>query len=129
MAIRCATPEQGGRRPSRRVVLVRVGVAITLLAATAPAAPALPDTDTLLADLGLSTDEIAQVKAGQLVRHSIDSASERELTAAMAFLVKATPAQLVADSKRDLLDQTMADTVSYGTVSAPARSPISPGSP
>ncbi len=96
-----------------------LSAALLCLAASASAAP-LPDADTLLADLGLSADEIAQVEAGQLVRHEVESASERELTAGMAFLVKATPAALVAESKKDLLDRVMADTISFGIVSSPA---------
>jgi hypothetical protein len=117
MSIRSGAGEPRRTHGLRRAV-VGWGMGLGLLAATVSAAP-VPDADVLLAEAGLSAGEIAEVHAGQIVRHSIESASERELTSAMAFLVKATPAELVAQSKKALLDQSMADTLRYGTVSSP----------
>ena len=59
----------------------------------------LPDAATLLADLGLNTEEIAKVQAGKLVDYAVLPASERELVAGLAFQVPISPRQLVNDSK------------------------------
>jgi len=118
MSMRSTSSQLRGRRRSRARAGTLALLALSLGVAPASAAP-VPDADTLLSEAGLSADQIAQVHAGQIVRSDLDSASERELTSAMAFLVKATPQQLVADSKQDLLDQSMADTTGYGTVKLP----------
>ena len=82
----------------------------------------LPATPALLASLGFTQDEVAEIEAGKLVRHSLAPASERELTAALAFQVPVSPAQLVEASKRDLLDQVDANMIDFGVVSSPGRS-------
>jgi hypothetical protein len=87
--------------------------------AAPPAAAELPEAGALLAELGLSPAEIAQIEAGQLVRHAVPSASERELTAGIAFQVPIPPAQLVASSKRSLLDSVDPNMIAFGVVSPP----------
>jgi hypothetical protein len=87
--------------------------------AAPPAVAELPETGALLASLGLSPDEIARIQAGQLVRHAVPSASERELTAGLAFQVPVSPAQLVASSKQDLLDRVDPNMIGFGAVAPP----------
>jgi hypothetical protein len=99
----------------RHAITAALAGALVWLAA-APAAAELPDTATLLADLGLSPDDIAAVEAGQLVRHAVPSASERELTAGLAFRVPLAPAELVKSSKTDLLDRVDPNMIAYGVV-------------
>jgi len=97
---------------------VAVSAAVLCLLAQ-PAAAQIPEASALLAALGLSPDEIAQVEAGQLVRHSVPPASERELTAGIAFEVPIPPAQLVAQSKRDLLDRVDPNMIAFAAVAPP----------
>ncbi|MEB2346554.1 MAG: hypothetical protein OZ948_17650 [Deltaproteobacteria bacterium] len=98
----------------------RAGAAVaSLLCLAAPAGAELPEAGALLASLGLSPGEVAQVEAGQLVRHDVAPASERELTAGLAFHVPLPPAQLVANSKQDLLDRVDPNLIGYGAVPAP----------
>jgi hypothetical protein len=78
-----------------------------------------PDAATLLADLGFTQDEIAQINAGQLLRHAVAPASEREITAALAFRVPAPPSELVKSSQRDLLDRVDPNMIAFGVVSTP----------
>jgi hypothetical protein len=73
----------------------------------------------LLADLGFSPDEIAQVQAGKLVRQDVKPASERELTTGLAFQVPVTPAELVQNAKRDLLDRVDPGMIAFAVVPAP----------
>jgi hypothetical protein len=96
-----------------------VPIAILLCAAAGTSGAALPETAALLADLGLTSDEIAQIQAGKLVHHAVPSASERELTAGLAFQIPTPPAELVKNLKRDLLDQVDPNVRSYGVVSSP----------
>ncbi|HXV37101.1 MAG TPA: hypothetical protein VEC18_08120 [Myxococcota bacterium] len=84
------------------------------------AAAQLPESGALLADLGLSESEIAQVGGGALVRHAVPAASERELTAGLAFQVPVSPAELVGNSKRNLLDSTDPNMIAFGVISTPA---------
>jgi hypothetical protein len=93
--------------------------ALPALLEPAPAAAELPETPVLLASLGFTPDEVAQIQAGQLVRHSLAPASERELTAGLAFHVPVSPAQLVEQSKRDLLDRVDANMISYAAIATP----------
>jgi hypothetical protein len=90
-----------------------------ILFAAAPAGAELPDTATLLVDLGLSTQEIADINSGKLVEHGVKSASERELTAGLAFHVPMSPAKLV-ESSRGLLDKVDPDMIAHGVFSTPA---------
>jgi hypothetical protein len=101
-----------------RIAAASCAAALLCLAA-APARSQLPAAETLLADLGLAPDEIAQVKAGQLVHHSVAAASERELTTGLAFQVATPPAQLVKNLAQDLLDSVDPNVTAFGVVSTP----------
>ena len=69
------------------------------------AAPETPDAKTLLSDIGFTPDQIAQVQAGSFVAADIKASTERELVAAFAFLVQATPADFVKELRSGLLAQ------------------------
>ena len=88
-----------------------------LLALTAaPAFGELPDAATMLRELGLGADEIAQVQAGQFVSIALKPASERELVAGIAFQVSAEPSALVGVAKKDLLDQADPSVISHAAI-------------
>lgn len=93
--------------------------ALALAGALPAAAQGLPEAAALLAELGLSPAEIAQVEAGQLVRHEVEPASERELTAGIAFHVPVSPAQLVQSAQQDILDRVDPNSMGFGSVAAP----------
>lgn len=86
-----------------------------------PARAELPTAATLLADLGLDASEIAQVQAGQIVSYVVKPASERELTAGLAFQVGVAPAALVQQSQQDLLNRVDPAVLAHGTISNPAQ--------
>ena len=103
--------------------MLRRLAATTLLCvglSTAPAFAQLPDAPTLLADLGLGADEIAQVQGGAIVHHTVVPASDRDLTTGLAFEVKTPPSALVAQMKKDLLDRVDPNVTAHGTISNPA---------
>jgi hypothetical protein len=105
---------------SLRALIAACAACASLAWLGAPASAAeLPEAGALLAELGLSPDEIAQVEAGKLVRHSVAPASERELTAGLAFQVPVPPAQLVASSKQDLLDRVDPNAMGFGRIAPP----------
>lgn len=112
-----------GAPRGRRLLRVEIASAALLTAllgfGAAPAGAQLPETTALLADLGLSPDEIAQIQAGSLVRHAVQPASERELVAGLAFEVPVSPSELVKNAKRDLLDRVDANTSAFAVISAP----------
>jgi hypothetical protein len=83
-----------------------------------PAWAELPDAATLLADFGLTPDEIAKVRAGEFVRYAVQPASERELVAGLAFQVSVPPGELVKRSMEDLLDRVDPNVIAYGVVAA-----------
>lgn len=102
----------------RRLGLV---CALGLLLTVAPRAGAqLPDTGTLLADLGFSSDEIARIQSGELVTVSIPAASDRDITTALAFQVPVSPSELIAQSQNDLLDRVDPNIIGFGRISDPA---------
>jgi hypothetical protein len=103
----------GIRMASAAAVLV---APLALIGPAAPAAAELPDAATLLADLGLSPAEIAEVEAGKLVTLSLKPASERELVAGFAFATSASPAQIVSASRADLLDQVDPNMIAFAIV-------------
>lgn len=92
------------------------GLALATLLFAAPARAELPDPATLLADLGVSAADVAQVQAGEMVRHEIAPASPRELTAGLAFRVGVAPAELLADVKQELLLRVDPTVTAHGTV-------------
>jgi hypothetical protein len=98
-------------------VLLRASLAVPmLLVAVSSARAELPDAVTLLGDLGLSAAEITKVQAGELVRHDVKPASERELTAGLAFGSKSAPNDLVGKSSQDLLDRVDPSVSAFGAV-------------
>lgn len=91
---------------------------VAWLALAAPAVAQVPDAPTLLSEVGFSQDEIQKVMNGQIVRaDSLKPASERELVAGMAFLVKDTPKDFVAKLKSGLAVEVDPQTLSGGTFS------------
>jgi len=108
----------------RRIVrAIRRGVvaALVLGAAASPATAELPDTPTLLSELGFSADEVRRIGAGEIVRHSVESSSDRELTTGLAFQVPIPPDELVKNAKRDLMDQVDENMKAHGAISNPAK--------
>jgi hypothetical protein len=94
-------------------------VALLALAVCAsPAAAQIPDAPTLLSAVGFSQDEIQKVMSGQIVRSdSIKAASERELVAGMAFMVKETPKAFVEKLKAGLAVKVDPQTQQSGVFS------------
>jgi len=93
------------------------GGALALVALLArPAAAELPDAATFLADVGFSAEQVAQVEAGKLATATIQPSTERELVAAFAFLVQASPAELVSQMKTGLLDRTDPNTIAFAMI-------------
>ena len=103
-----------------RASILGVTVGSLLLAsAGVQAASTLPDAPTLLADLGLSPDEIAQVEAGKMIEHAFVASSEREIVAGLAFHVAGSPDELIDASRQNLLDRVDPNMVAFGDVSDP----------
>jgi hypothetical protein len=102
---------------SFRLHAVRGALALAAALALARPAPAqLPDAETLLRDLGFDADQIARVKAGEFVEGTIQASNERELVAAIAFLVQAPPGELVDQLRRDLLDRVDPNTIAFAVI-------------
>lgn len=95
----------------------RVILALGLALAATPAFADLPDNATLLGEIGIGADEIAQIQAGQFAHIAMKPASDRELVAGFAFQVNVPPNELVANAKRDLLDQVSPGMIAHGSVS------------
>ncbi len=95
-------------------------VAVSLLcwAMTGVAWAELPQAETLLADLGLSASEIAEVKAGKIVTRSVTGAHERDLATSFVFFAPITPEALVKQLRAGLLTNVDTNTISHGTMSA-----------
>jgi hypothetical protein len=103
----------------RRTIVALLGGCLLAIAA-GPAAAQLPDAATLLADLGLTPAEIADVQAGKIVRHSVPAASDRELTVGMAFQIPVAPAELVKDVRSGLVGRVDPTTLASGSIGANA---------
>jgi hypothetical protein len=80
----------------------------------------IPEAKVLLATVGLDASQVEQVMAGEIVRGAIKAASERELVAAMAFMVKTTPADLVAGIKQGLGNQVDPEMIAFGPTTGAA---------
>lgn len=72
----------------------------------------------LLADLGLSAGEIAEVKSGKIVTRSVTAAHERDLATSFVFFAPIPPAELVKQLREGLLTKVDANTISQGKLSA-----------
>ena len=95
-------------------------LALALLGAP-PATAQAPTAAELLADFGVSSDEIARIEGGEFVNHSIDSSNDRELVAAFSFFVAAAPADLVSQTRQGLLDRMDPNVLGFAVVpSAPS---------
>ena len=91
------------------------GLAI-VLAWVPSAARAVPEATTLLAGLGFTVDQIAQVEAGQFVVAGISSSSPRQLVASFAFEVGVPPAKLADDLRAGLLVKVDSNIRSTGVI-------------
>jgi hypothetical protein len=101
--------------------LARKALGIALAVALAPqAAHALPDAATLLADLGLTPDQIAKVQAGEFVQLDVKPSSPRELTAGFAFQVGVPPAELVKDLRAGLANKVDSSVTASGGITGAA---------
>ena len=87
-------------------------------AMTSTAWAELPQAETLLANLGLSASEIAEVKAGHIITRSVTAAHERDLATSFAFFAPITPAAFVQQLRTGLLTNLDTNTISHGTISA-----------
>ena len=97
--------------------IARAALALALaLTLARPALAQLPDAETFLQDLGFSADQIAQVKAGSFVEGTIQASNERELVAALAFLVQTSPTELVNQMREDVLDRVDSNTIAFGVI-------------
>jgi hypothetical protein len=93
------------------------GMLVALVAAAGRAAAAdVPDTATLLGDLGFSSDAIQEVRSGSLVMTRIEPSSERELVVAFAFRVKPTPAELIDKMRAGVFDRMVANSSVYPVI-------------
>lgn len=75
-----------------RKILAALGLvgAVSLPCFTSPA-QAQPTADQVLADMGLSPDDKQRVLSGEFVTADVGAVSERDLSFAIAFLVKTSP--------------------------------------
>ncbi len=96
--------------------LAEAALAMLLVAAGQPAAAELPDAATLLADLGFTPDQIAQVQAGSFVSADIKPSSDREIVAAFAFLVQTPPKDLLSQLRSGLIDKTDSNTIAFSMI-------------
>ena len=77
----------------------------------------MPNAATLLADLGYTPDQVAKVQAGEFARGTIQPSLLRGSSRpAFAFQVPTSPADLVADSKKGLLDKVDPGNIAFGFV-------------
>lgn len=80
-------------RHRRMLAVLGLVVAVSLPALTAQA-QAQPTADQVLADMGLSGDDKQRVLNGEFVTAEVGAVSDRDLSFAIAFLVKTSPAAL-----------------------------------
>ena len=78
-----------------------------------PAQAEPPDAASLLAQIGFTPAQIAEVESGKFVSSTIQPSSEREIVAAFAFEVKLPPAELVKEARAGLLDQVDPNTLAF----------------
>ncbi len=74
------------------------------------------DAAQVLKELGYPDDARAKLEAGQIVKTTVKSSNERELTAAMAFLVKVPPKRLVDELQSGLLISVDENTIAHGYI-------------
>ena len=101
--------------------LIRVAglIAATLLVANPSSSLARGktfDAARVLKELGFPDDARTKLEAGQIVKSSVQSSNQRELTAAMAFLVQVPPKQLVDKLQGGLLNSIDENTIQFGSI-------------
>jgi hypothetical protein len=79
----------------RSILSSWIVVAVLSICCLARAAQAQPTADQLLTDAGLSAADKQNVRSGQFVNVSVGGVSDRDLSFAIAFLVKTPPEALV----------------------------------
>lgn len=103
--------------PRARQTISRGALALALtLAVVQPASAQLADAETFLRDLGFSAAQIAEVRSGSFVEWTIQASNERELVAALAFLVQTSPTELVNQMREDVLDRVDSNTIAFGVI-------------
>jgi hypothetical protein len=91
---------------------------VTAACAVNAARAELPPAETVLADLGFSQSEIAEIKSGKIVSTSLQAAHERDLAAGFAFFVPMPPVKLVEELREGLLAKVDPNTIASGNISA-----------
>jgi hypothetical protein len=99
--------------------LLALTAAIVVVSLPSPSG-ALPETGSLLDELGFTAQEVADVEAGKFVDIAIKPSSERELTAGVAFHVGVTPDVLVKELRQGLFVSVDPNTISTGILATPA---------
>lgn len=85
------------------------------------AAQAQPSADQILTEMGFSGAEKQRVLTGEFVTAEIGAVSERDLSYAVAFLVKTSPAALTKDALEGGFFVDDAEVRASGTLSVPGR--------
>jgi hypothetical protein len=84
--------------------------------APASATEATPTAHDVLASVGFDADVMQQVMSGEIVEKSLDSTSERDLAAALVFLVRQPPEQFLDEIVREqLLSRVDPNSLSQGS--------------
>ncbi len=95
-------------------MLRSIAIAIALLGIALPAAGQTIYAKDVLAALGFPADTEQQVLAGTLVTTTTKPTTDRELTVALAFLVKVPPAKLMEELRGGLLLATDPNSKHHG---------------
>ena len=102
------------------VALRRVGSILALavwIATPAYAADPTPSAQEVLASVGFSSDVLQSVLTGEIVEKRLESTSDRDLAAALVFLVRQPPEQFLDEVVREqLLSREDPNTLSHGTL-------------
>ena len=101
------------RSPDRATRRMAAPALLLALALPLPAA-ALPSAESILEEVGFSAADVQQVIGGEFVTTTLATTSEREIAAAMAFLVTVPPSELMKDARKGLLLTTDPNTISWG---------------
>ena len=102
----------------RRMLAVLGLVGGASLAVPMAQAEAQPSADQVLADLGLSPDDKQKVLNGEFVTADVGAVSDRDLSFAIAFLVKTSPAALAKQIVAGELVTADTQVQTYGRFSA-----------
>ena len=100
----------------RRILVGRLVVGTLSLLCLANVAQAQPSAGQVLADAGLAADDQQSVLNGQFVTASVTTVSDRDLSFAIAFLVKEAPATLSKQIVAGDLITADAQVKAYGEI-------------